>query len=237
LNHLKETVESVETKKQPDGAFEILVKKTVSGTDSAGFHWTEKVTLFGNGVISVQNHVEPFGKLPDELPKLGVQFVLPENLENLIWYGRGPQENYPDRKTGAAVDVYHSTVTAQVVPYVRPQETGNKEDVRWVALTDAKKKGLLVVADSLLSVTALHFTANDLDKANHIDELTPRKEVFLSLDARQLGLGNASCGPPVLEKYAFHPRPVTFEFVLLPYEPKMGRLQDVARQAKAWAKR
>ena len=236
LNRLKETVQSVETKKRSDREFQIVVKKIVSGTDSAGFHWTETVTVFGSGAIAIRNHVEPFGALPDELPKLGVRFDLPENLENLIWYGRGPQENYPDRKTGAAVGVYHSTVTEQVVPYVRPQETGNKENVRWVALTDRKKNGLLVVADSLLSMTALHFTANDLDKANHINELTPCKEVYLSLDAKQLGLGNASCGPPVLEKYAFHPRPMDFGFVLLPYETKMGRLQDVARESKKFVR-
>ena len=230
LNRLKETVESVETKQLGGKAFQIIVKKTVSGTDSAGFHWAAVYKIFGDGAIHIANQIEPFGKLPDELPKLGVRFVLPEDLENLDWYGRGPWENYPDRKTGTPVGVYHSTVRDQYVPYVRPQETGNKEGVRWVALTSRKESGLLVVADSLLSVTALHFRANDLDKANHIDELTPRKEVYLSLDAKQLGLGNASCGPPVLEKYAFHPRSMAFGFVLLPYKKKMGDVQNVARQ-------
>ena len=229
LNRLKETVQSVETKKLGGNVFQMTVKKSVSRRDSAGFHWTAVYTLYGDGALHLENQVEPFGKLPKELPKLGVRLVLPQNLEQFVWYGHGPVENYPDRKTGAPVGVYHSTVTAQYVPYVRPQETGNKEGVRWTALTDKKGDGLLVVADSLLSVTALHFTANDLDKANHIDELTPRKEVYLSLDAKQLGLGNASCGPPVLEKYAFHPRPVTFGFVLLPYEKKTGDLQTVAR--------
>ena len=229
LNRLKETVNSLSTKKLSDVKFQITVKKTASGTDSVGFYWTTVYTILGNGAIHVENNITPFGKLPNQLPKLGVRLVLPEGLEELTWYGRGPWENYPDRKTGTSIGVYRSTVDDQYVPYVRPQETGNKEDVRWIALTNRRGSGLLVTADTLLSATALHVTANDLDRANHIDELTPRKEIYLSLDARQLGLGNASCGPPVLEKYAFHPQPVRYGFTLRPYSKKMGDLQKVAR--------
>lgn len=178
----------------------------------------------------MENDVQPFGKLPPVLPKLGLQMTLSSEFENFQWYGRGPVENYPDRKTGTAVGVYQGTVTSQYVPYVMPQETGNKEDVRWVALTNAAGAGLLVVADDVLAITALHFSADDLVKARHIHELTPREDVYLALDACQCGLGNGSCGPGVLDKYALKPEAVRFTFSLRPYSSLMGKISAVARQ-------
>jgi beta-galactosidase len=151
------------------------------------------------------------------------------NFSNFCWYGRGPQENYPDRKTGAAISVYRSTVSEQYVPYVRPQETGNKEEVRWAALTDESGEGLLVVAETPLAVTALHYTAGDLDKADHIHEISPRKDVILCLDIWQYGLGNGSCGPGVIDKYSRYPESFNFGYSLRPYTPSMGDISAVAR--------
>jgi beta-galactosidase len=131
---------------------------------------------------------------------------LATNLENVRWLGRGPFENYPDRKQSADMGVWRSTVTAQYVPYVRPQENGNKEDVRWLTLTDRSGNGLRVEdLGGPMSFSALHFTVADLTAVKHDYELRPRPEVVLSLDARQCGLGNSSCGPGVLAKYAVPP--------------------------------
>jgi beta-galactosidase len=102
---------------------------------------------------------------------------------------------------------WSSTVTEQFVPYVRPQENGNKEDVRWLALADARASGLWVgVEGTPISVSALHFTAADLAPAKHDYELKPRPEIVLSLDVRNSGLGNGSCGPGVLERYSVPPQ-------------------------------
>src|SRR5262249_49761264 len=99
--------------------------------------------------------------------------------------------------------IWSGTVDEQYVPYAKPQETGNKEEVRWATLTDQAGQGLLVVAAAEpLSASALHLAASDLASARHAYELKPRPEVFLSLDAAQSGLGNSSCGPGVLAKYA-----------------------------------
>jgi beta-galactosidase len=186
------------------------------GSKQNGFAHTATYTIYGDGTIEVDNQVTPIGDVPP-LPRLGLSMTLPGRYEGFTWYGRGPFENYPDRKTAADVAVYSSTVTQQYEEYVRPQENGSKEDVRWAVLTNQDGRGLMVVADQLLSVTALHFTADDLDRALHIDRLKPRDEVFLSIDYRQSGLGNASCGPPPCEQYVLRAEPVSFSYTLMPY--------------------
>jgi len=131
---------------------------------------------------------------------------LAKDFENVRWLGRGPWENYSDRKTGADVGVWSSTVAEQYVPYVKPQENGNKEDVRWVELTDAGGNGLKIsTGANPFSFSALHFAAGDLAAVKHNYELTPRPEVVLSVDAKMSGLGNSSAGPGVLEKYSVPP--------------------------------
>jgi beta-galactosidase len=143
-----------------------------------------------------------------------------EDLEHLAWYGHGPHENYADRLESSPIGVWKSTVTEQAFPYPRPQETGNKEGVRWLALTDTKGRGLLVVAEAKpFAASALHFTAQDLAEATHDYQLQPRKEVVLSLDARHCGLGNSSCGPGVLEKYAVPVQPYSLHISFRPLRP------------------
>jgi beta-galactosidase len=140
------------------------------------------------------------------LPRVGIVMRLASELQNVHWYGRGPWENYSDRKRSADIGVYSSTVTQQYVPYVRPQENGNKEDVRWLELTDATGSGVKISAgENPFAFSALHFTALDLMATKHNFELKPRPEIVLSLDAKNCGLGNSSCGPGVLERYAVLP--------------------------------
>jgi len=99
-------------------------------------------------------------------------------------------------------------VNDQYVPYVRPQENGNKEDVRWLELTDTNGRGLKIsTAENPFSFSALHFTVADPVSVRHDFELKPRPEIIVSLDAKMCGLGNSSCGPGVLERYAVPPQP------------------------------
>jgi beta-galactosidase len=135
-----------------------------------------------------------------------------------------------DRKTSADVGLYRSSVAEQFVPYVDPQETGNKEDVRWAALTRADGSGLLMAAASTMCMAVLHYTAQDLAAARHPVELPTRDEVVVCLDYAQNGLGGASCGPPPMAKYTLRPQPVVFTFSLRPYSPAMGALPEVARE-------
>ena len=171
-------------------------------------------TLSGDGSLTVEATFRPEGELP-ELPRLGLSFALSRELENMTWYGRGPWENYPDRKTSTGIGLWSSTVTEQYVPYPRPQDTGNKEDVRLLTLTNNRGKGIRIEAkDKKFSASALHFTTDDLYQAAHACELTPRKEVILNIDAAVMGLGNSSCGPGVLKKYTFGKGIQTLQFII-----------------------
>lgn len=158
-------------------------------------------TFFPTGEIFVENRFRCDKSLPD-LPRLGVTLVLRPGFEHLAWFGRGPHENYSDRKRSAAVGLYEGTVADQYVPYIVPQEHGNKTDVRWLSL--ANSHGATVrfsAADRLLEASVSHFAAGDIYAAAHTIDLTPRAEVIVNLDYGQRGLGTGSCGPDALERY------------------------------------
>lgn len=207
LDQLKRKVESFTVEKQQDGAVRIsivAVSTAASGTLRHRAIWT----VHADRSIDLENEFSPKGSLPP-LARIGVVLRLDPALENVRWLGRGPQENYADRKSAAFVGAWSSTVTKQYVRYVHPQENGNKEDVQWVVLSDPKAAGAglkIEAVDQPIAFSALHFTAKDLAAARHDYELVPRCEVVLSLDASQSGLGNSSCGPGVLEKYAVLPQ-------------------------------
>lgn len=155
-----------------------------------------------NGQIQIENIYEVDDTLP-ELPRLGIGLELPSHLEQLEWFGRGPWENYRDRCAGALVGRYKTTVSADYVPYVMPQEHGNKTDVRWLELTDGSGRGGLRVqaGDTGLEASASHFTPRDLEYALHTNELTARESIYLHLDHLQRGLGTHQCGPDTAESY------------------------------------
>jgi beta-galactosidase len=185
-----------------------LVRVTAASSSSAVAGAIEHAATYwvrGDRVVDIQNTFDPRGELPP-LARIGVRLFIAPGLETLSWYGHGPHENYIDRKSGAPVGVWSGTVAGQFVPYVHPQSNANKEGVRWLSLTNASGRGILVVAEETpMSATALHFTEHGLDAASHPHELVPRAETVLSLDARMNGLGNSSAGPGVLSKYAVPP--------------------------------
>lgn len=168
----------------------------------SGFKVTTEITytISGNGDIRVDARFLPVNKGLD-IPRLGLKMLLEGGLENVEWYGRGPHENYSDRKKSAAIGRYRGTVTQMLEPYERPQGMGNREDIRWVKISDDNKQGALIVANSHLSFTTLHYSDQDLHQAAHLYQLKPRKETILSLDYAQQGIGNASCGPDALPVY------------------------------------
>lgn len=187
---------------------------------AATIRHTASWTVHGDGTLVLENTFEPSGELPP-LPRIGVVMRVAPGLEQLKWYGHGPLENYVDRLDCADVGLWSSTVAAQLFPYPRPQETGNHEGIRWLSLADGSGHGLLVTSvDEPFAASALHFTATDLAAAKHHYELKPRPEVVLSLDARQCGLGNSSCGPGVLEKYAVPVQPYRLRVTLRPLTPE-----------------
>ena len=141
-----------------------------------------------SGQIEVHARFKPSREQP-ELPRFGMRIVLPGGFENVEWYGRGPQENYQDRRTAALVGVYSGTVDGQFTPYVRPQENGYKTDVRWLKLNDGKGGGLLVEGLPVFCFGVSHYAARDLERAAHPKELIRQDEIYLNVDLKQMGVG------------------------------------------------
>ena len=207
-----------------DGSVEVTAFTDVTGSKSAGFEHTQKWVFGTDGSIVLHNNVKPYGHMPEALPRLGLSLVLDKAFENIEWYGRGPWENYVDRKTGSFVGDYVSTVSEQYEEYVRPQFNGYKSDVRWVALYDGSGKGVRFSSDNPLYVQALHYDWEDLEFARHrngqerINAMKePREEVCLNLDLRQLGIGGRSCGPRPLDEYIFPVREEDWTLVIEPF--------------------
>jgi len=208
---------------------ELLTTIDCRANKEVGFIHNCKYTILPDGTIKVANTVMPYGRI-DILPKVGLTAIINGNFDMFHWYGAGPQESYVDRAESCAIGLYHGKVSEQYFPYVVPQETGNKTQVRYAALTDSEGDGFIVVCEQLYSVSALHFTEQELDRAKHINELKPRDRIVLDIDCAHMGLGNASCGPRPLDKYILKAMPFSFAFQIRPYSEKDGPLDQVARQ-------
>ena len=157
--------------------------------------------IYANGEIVVKATMAPNSNMSN-LQRVGTRLQLAAGLDNLTWYGRGESDSYSDRKTGYDVGVWSSTVDEQFTNYVYAQETGNKTDVRWMAVTDADGDGLLVDAqDHLLEMSALNCTQEALEAARHPYQIERTDNTVLTIDYAQMGLGTASCGQATLSQY------------------------------------
>jgi len=190
--------------------------------------------VYGSGDIVVSSVVEPEvdAGLP-EFYRIGMTMVAPGEFGDIRWLGRGPQESYVDRKASAAVGLHAGRVAAQFHDYSRPQETGNKEDVRWLAITNADGAGLAVIGQPLISVTALPFAYADLDYVpgaqKHGADLVPQDLVTLNIDLAQMGLGgDNSWGFWPLPEYRLPPGRYSYAFRLRAF----GAGEDPGRFAR-----
>ena len=168
-----------------------------------------------DGRIAVDNRFDIAPALPD-LPRLGVTLTLPQGLDHLDWLGRGPRETYVDRNCAGWIGRFSGSVAEQYVPYVLPQEHGNKTDLRWMSLT-GDAAGVALVPAAPCEGSASHFSPHDLYAAAHTTDLTPRSEVLVNLDVRQRGLGTASCGPDTLPRYLVPAGAHSLSFEIRPF--------------------
>ncbi len=220
-------------------ASEHVVEIDVEAKLPAGFtKYYTTYTVYGSGDVVVSNRFVPTPAdtaLP-ELPRFGMTMTLPREFDNIAWYGRGPHESYWDRKTGAAIGPYEGAVMDQYFPYIRPQENGNKTDVRWVALTNSEGVGLLAVGMPLLNVSAHHFTIDDFDEGlekrnRHTYDLKPRDLVTLNLDWKQMGVGgDTSWGARTHPEYMLPVREYSYSFRLRPFLARDDSPMELARQ-------
>lgn len=178
-----------------------------------------KYIIYGDGTIDMDaNYTLPSNSAI--VHRLGLQVVLPQEYDNIQWYGRGPHENYADRKRSAYFGRFNKTVKEmEEEHYVRAQSMGSREDVRWLTISDKNNRGLKITSKDQLSFSALHFSDKDLWEAKHDFELDNirKSEVYLNLDCIQQGLGNASCGPRPLPQYMIPVnQPIGYSFRIEP---------------------
>jgi beta-galactosidase len=159
--------------------------------------------ISGNGIIQVDYLLKAHPALPN-IPKVGMQCGIERSYENISWYGKGLMENYIDRNYGFDAAIYSQGIFDFMEPYAVPQENGNRTDVRWMSLSNKKNEGLLIVADSLLSMSAWPYTEENIEKAKHTIDLKDAGYITLNIDLMQMGVGGNDSWSDVaapLEKY------------------------------------
>jgi len=195
------------------------------------FRCEQTYSIYGSGDVIIETALEPLKDGLPPLPRFGLELHLPEGFEQFAWFGLGPHECYADRKESGRLGVYCGTVSAQHVPYVRPQENGNKADCRWAAVTTIRGAGLLAVGMPLINANVQHNTPEDMTRATHTCDLVPRPETVLHLDHAHNGLGSNSCGPRELEEYRLFARPMRFAVRLRPFAWDAASPMRLSKQA------
>jgi beta-galactosidase len=188
-------------------------------------------TINGNGVVKVDYSLYADKDLPN-LPKVGMQCGILRAYDKITWYGRGLFENYIDRRTGFPAGVYSQPINEFDEPYVVPQENGNRTDVRWMFLSDKKNEGLLVVADSLLSMSAWPNTEQNIIAARHTNKLKDAGLITLNIDLKQMGVGGNDSWSDVaapLPQYQLQAKPYHYTFYLKPLNVDAAKLGDMAK--------
>ncbi len=165
---------------------------TVNGRGS--FINISKYSIDGDGIITLENSIVPNGQMPSWLPRIGQQWVLDSTLRNIEWFGRGPQENYPDRKSGYRVGEYQSTVEEMYEPYLIPQDYGLRTDTRRVRVTGKDGSGLEFLGNKLFNFSAQPYSTDNLTKALYTYQLHPFDGITFNLDYATSGVGCTAAG-------------------------------------------
>ena len=235
LDNLKWSVASLTASQADPASARVVAELLAEGKSGFSVVHTATYTIAGDGAISVDNDVKFAGpRVP--LARLGVRLLLDKRLDRLDFLGRGPMENYADRKRGFDVGLYGVGVNDQYA-YEKPMERANHEDVRWAALSGAGLPGLLAQAKGdLLQVSALPHTDEQMTPVEYKIDLPASKATVLCLSVKTLGVGSNGCGPRPLDKYIVWSKPARFSYVLrlLPAgqkpTPETGRLPPATRQ-------
>ncbi|MBC8081300.1 MAG: DUF4981 domain-containing protein [Gorillibacterium sp.] len=170
-------------------------------------------TIDNTGEVEIRQELTPAVNLP-EIPEVGMMFTMDEAFNQLSWYGMGPDENYWDRNTGVKLGQYHGTVKSQFVPYLRPQECGNKTGVRWAEIRNTNGSGLRIAADSPVELNVLPYTPEELERYEHPYQLPVSNQTVIRVNARQMGVaGDDSWGAKTHKEFMLYAdRPYVYAF-------------------------
>jgi beta-galactosidase len=209
LKSLSWSVNKVSYDKKGDSQVEITAQLEGKGKDSFVVHHKVTYLVSGDGTIKADNDVS-FSNTEIPLARLGVRLLLNKDYSQFKYYGRGPMENYGDRKSGADIGIYQSSIKDQLTPYQKPMEAGNHEDVRWASIS-SNAATLTVKEDTApLQVSALPYMDEEMENVEYRIDLPASHTTVLCIDAHTLGVGSNGCGPRPLEKFV--PRSIAQKF-------------------------
>ena len=194
-------------------------------------------TIYKDGSIEMQSAIGA-NRSKIILPRIGYSMVLPGELNQYDYYGRGPVNNYNDRKTSQFIGWYHSPVAEQGIMLPKPQAQGNREEVRWCAVTNDNQQGVVFISDSTMSASALPWSQQELTLAAHPYQLPKSSGTHLHLDAKVTGLGGASCGQGgPLTPDQVRSTPTTFGFIIRPaMKSELGNIVKVSATGREMVK-
>lgn len=161
----------------------------IFGAQYNGYEENYLYVIHSDGTLTVNHELTPQGTMPMWLPRIGLTMTLDKSLQQVDYYGRGPQENYPDRKTGYAVGQYHNTVDGMYEPYLIPQDYGLRTDNRKMRLSDSEGRGIEVSMNELFNFNVSNYSTENLTKAVYQYQLRKQDGVTLNLDYATSGVG------------------------------------------------
>lgn len=207
------------------------IRVTLASASQANLKQTMVYTVDGSGAVTVDATVDATGTSLGRYIRIGTVMELPEGYENVEWYGNGPVEAMWDREDFATVGRYSNTVSGMFYPYLDTQDTGTVTGVKWISVTNpSAKSAMAIAATDTVEASALHFTVDDLDQAQHPYELTKLDSTILTVNYRSQGTGNKSCGQDTLSAYLLpNNKAYTYEYTMVPYTTKDSDPMDVTR--------
>ena len=189
-------------------------------------------TVYPDGSIEVQASIASNDDFVN-LPQLGYLVTIPKTYFRFTYYGRGKQDNYSDRKSGAFLGIYESDVLKEVGNFPKPQDVGHHQDSRWAALTNMRGAGAIFVGTQPMDVAALPYTAQEMTLAGHPFELPNPSATYLQLNIATTGVGGNSCGPTPLQRDRVMATQHRFGFIIRPAQAKLAEAANVSASTEA----
>lgn len=197
---------------------DVIAKYSMEGTES---ELTTVYKVAPNGAVRITMSYSVGTRQLPEIPRFGMRMVIPAEYEQMTWLGRGPHENYIDRKSGAMIGLYQASVWEQYHPYVRAQETANKCDVRWSAFRNSKGEGILIKGEQPLNISAWNFPVDDIAyrpfnvERRHGGSIKKKDMVWINIDDINMGVGGDNTwGAQVHPEYTITPEDRTYSYTI-----------------------
>lgn len=213
LRDLKWTTQAVAAEQKTPSSVTITVRLLAEGKNNFTVNHDVVYTISGDGSIKSENSFSSSDP-KQVLARVGVRMFLNKKYDQVSYFGRGPMENYADRKRGFDVGIYNSSVKEQLTPYEKPMDCGNHEDVRWAKLTSASGSGIIAQSDSLMQISALPYSDEEMDKVEYRIDLPPVNATVFCISHVTMGVGTAGCGPKPLPQYVVYATPTTFTYTI-----------------------